>query len=174
MRLTHYMHNFVDLESGKSIPSLVFFWRPMCNFSKTVLITIYSISWWWWLANRVCPASIFDLQILNLWRGFLLRLFCSEPLFDKFWWYFHTPGRRFLGSPGRGKSIRRPPSAVHHHPPSNPATSAAAVCPLPSPEPSIIHLTPDRPLLRLPTGNKSRPTIGRSSRNWQNWINHDS
>ena len=31
--------------------------------------------------------------------------------------------------------------------------SAAAVRPLPNPEPSIIHLTPDRPLLRLPTGN---------------------
>ena len=98
MRFTHYMQYFVDLEGGKLIPASMFFWRPMCNFSRGVLITIYSISWWWWLANRVCPYSTFDLQIWNLWRGFLLPLFCSEPLFDKIWWYFRSRDRRFLSS----------------------------------------------------------------------------
>ena len=104
MRFTHYMQYFVDLEGGKLIPVLVFFWHPMCNFLRGVLITIYSISWWWWLANRVCPYSIFDLRIWNLGRGFLLRLFCPEPLFDKIWWYFCSQDRRFLSSLRRGKS----------------------------------------------------------------------
>ena len=164
MRFTHYMQYFVDLEGGQIIPVSVFFWRPMCNFSRGVLITIYSISWWWWSAHRVCPCSIFDLQIWNLWRGFLLRLFCSEPLFDKIWWYFRSRDRRFLSSLRRGKSspkavhrpiqpgrCRPPPSAPHPAEASN--ASTAAPHPSPSPKPSIIHLTPDRPLWRLPTGN---------------------
>ena len=111
MRFTHYMQYFVDLEGGKLIPVSVFFWHPMCNFLRGVLITIYSISWWWWLANRVCPHSVFDLQIWNLGRGFLLRLFCSEPLFDKIWWYFCSRDRRFLSSLRIGKSS---PKVVHH------------------------------------------------------------
>ena len=44
MRFTHFMQYFVDLEGGKLIPVSVFFCRPMCNFSRWVLITIYSIS----------------------------------------------------------------------------------------------------------------------------------
>ena len=104
MRFTHYMQYFVDLENGKLIPVSVFFWRPMCNFSRGVLKTIYSIWWWWWSAWRVCPYSIFDLQIWNLGRGFLLRLFCSEPLFDKIWWYFRSWDQRLLSSLRRGKS----------------------------------------------------------------------
>ena len=166
MRFTHYMQYFVDLEGGKLIPVSMFFWRPMCNFSRGVLITIYSISWWWWSANRVCPYSIFDLQIWNLGRGFLLRLFCSEPLFDKIWWYFRYRDRRFLSSLRRGKSspkaVHRPiqpgpgpvPAASLRRPPAEASNaSTAAARPPPSPEPSVIHLTPDRPLLRLPTGN---------------------
>ena len=63
MRFTHYMQYFVDLEGGKWIPVSVFFWRPMCNFSRGVLITIYNISWWWWLVNRVCPRQHFTQKI---------------------------------------------------------------------------------------------------------------
>ena len=131
MRFTHYMQYFVDLEGGKLIPVSMFFWRPMCNFSRGVLITIYSIWWWWWSANRVCPYSIFDLQIWNLGRGFLLRLFCPEPLFDKIWWYFCSQGAKtddfwarwgeanrvpklstVRSSPGPGR-CRPPPSSAH-------------------------------------------------------------
>ena len=145
MRSTFYMQYFVDLEGGKLIPVSVFFWRPMCNFSRRVLITIYSISWWWWSANRVCPYSIFDLQISNLWGGFLLRLLCSEPLFDKIWWYFRSRDRRFLGSLRRGKSS---PKAVHR--PIQPGRCR----PPPSPEPSVIHPNTRSPPFRLPTGKK--------------------
>ena len=164
MRFTHYMQYFLDLEGGKLIPVSMIFWRPMCNFSRGVLITIYSISWWWWLANRVCPYSIFDLRIWNLGRGFLLRLFCPEPLFDKFWWYFCSQDRRFLSSLRRGKSsptvrsspgpgrCRPPPSAAHQPRRATWAPPPPVHLRAPSPEPSIIHLTPDRPLLRLPTG----------------------
>ena len=121
MRFTHYMQYFVDLEGGKLIPVSVFFWHPMCNFLRGVLITIYSISWWWWLANRVCPHSIFDLRIWNLGRGFLLRLFCSEPLFDKIWWYFRSRDQRLLSSLRRGKSS---PKAVHRPIQPGPVPSA--------------------------------------------------
>ena len=122
MRFTHYMQYFVDLEVGKLIPVLMFFWRPMCNFSRGVLITIYSIWWWWWSACRVCPHSIFYLQIWNLGRGFLLRLFCSEPLLDKIWWYFRYRDRRFLSSLRRGKSN---PKAVHRPIQPGPVPSAS-------------------------------------------------
>ena len=54
---------------------------------------------------------------------------------------------------------RRPPTPVRRPPPSAAPPSRGeqrehrgAVRPPPSPEPSVIHLTPDRPLLRLPTG----------------------
>ena len=168
MRFTHYMQYFVDLEGGKLIPASMFFWCPWFNFWRGVLITIYSISWWWWSANRVCGRSIFDLQIWNLCRGFLLRPFCSEPLFDKIWWYFRSWDQRLLSSLRKGKSSPKLGKAVHgpiqlgrgpvpaaslRRPPAEASNaSTAAAHPPPSPEPSIIHLTPDRPLLRLPTG----------------------
>ena len=120
MRFTHYMQYFVDLEGGKLIPVSVFFWRPMCNFSRGVLITIYSISWWWWSADRVCPWSIFDLPISNLGRGFLLRLFCSEPLFDKIWWYFCSRDDDFWVRWGEANRVP-PPSTVRSSPRSEPS-----------------------------------------------------
>ena len=90
--------------------------------------------------------------------------------FWKNWWYFRSQDRRFVSSLRRGKSS---PKAVHRpiqpgrcRPPPSAAPPSRGEQrehrrphPPPSPEPSIIHLTPDRPLWRLPTGNICLPKV---------------
>ena len=137
MRFTHYMWYLVMLEGGKLIPNSGFFWRPLLYFSRGVLTTIYSTSWWWPPARRICPCVFLHVQCRRFGRGRHSCHFWILAHLDQKIAIFWIPRSTISGRVGTTKSS---PTAVHGptqprrakwaQPPSNQSTI---------PEPSIIQ-----------------------------------
>ena len=119
-------------------------------------------------ADGIRPFVFLHVQSVRYGRGRHSCVFFSEPLLEQKLTTLSLPQWMVSGRAKVSKLIptvrarrphRRPPTPVRRPPPSAAPPSRGeqrehrgAVRPPPSPEPSVIHLTPDRPLLRLPTG----------------------
>ena len=115
MRFTHYMQYFVDLEGGKLIPVSVLFWRPMCDFPRGVLNTIYSTSWRSSSAHRVCPSSTLHSAKAAFWEGLPTSALLLRAAFGLKIATFLVPrsiicGRPSRAEPGRARPGRAEPS----------------------------------------------------------------
>ena len=123
------------LEGGKLIPFSGFYSRPVRNFWRGVLTTIYSISWWWWSARRVCPYSI--LHVAEVVFGEGLPTICQNDLSHFLTKFDH------IFAPGMHDVWSRWGAQIESHcrPPPDPAeaSKASTAAIRPSPEPSIIQ-----------------------------------